>query len=380
MVRNLIFKDYCIQEVLEKVSGGTCLVCFGAGRYLERLCEKYASYDLAGKITILVDNDAAKWGKNRELLGHRLCIHSLHDAIALAQEKSVLFMITIVDFRGIWEQLYVIPELDHSGVVVPAFMEEREMFWKQDHGWFEFDIHHDKRYAIPKVIHYCWFGRKPIPERNRIWMESWRRLCPDFEIKEWNETNYDVRKISYMAEAYDAGKWGFVSDYARLDIIFQYGGFYLDTDVELLKSLDDLTEQQAFFGFETLESVGLGIGFGAVSHHPLIQEMRDDYCGKHFLQKDGSLNLLPSPAYWTSVLQRHDLQLDGRFQQLECANVYPKTAFCPQSYELHCILDSEDTISIHHFDASWQNENERMNHMKRMELFEKCRANCAVIS
>ena len=259
----MIFKDYCMEEILEEVACGTKLVCFGAGRRLDMLCEKYAEQDLAGKIAFIVDNDPEKWNSTRILQEHMVAVCPIRDAVALTQEAPILVLVTVADFTKIWEQLYAIPELDESGVVVSAFMEDREMFWQQEQGWFAFDIQHDSRYAIPKVIHYCWFGGKPIPEQNRVWMESWRRLCPEFEIKEWNETNYDVRTIPYMAEAYDAKKWSFVSDCARLDIIFQYGGFYLDTDVELLKSLDDLAEQAAFFGFESPVYVARGLGFGA---------------------------------------------------------------------------------------------------------------------
>ena len=102
---------------------------------------------------------------------------------------------------------------------------------------------------IPKIIHYCWFGGAELPEKDRKCIESWKKFCPDYQIIEWNENNYDVTKNTYMYQAYQAKKWGFVPDYARLDIIYQHGGIYLDTDVELVKNLDSLLENDAFMGF-----------------------------------------------------------------------------------------------------------------------------------
>ena len=116
---------------------------------------------------------------------------------------------------------------------------------------------------IPKVIHYCWFGHNPLPERYKEWIKSWKRYCPDYEIVEWNESNYDVTKHPYMRAAYDAKKWGFVSDYARLDIIYENGGIYLDTDVELVKNLDELLYQEGFAGVDSSGRLSTGLGFGA---------------------------------------------------------------------------------------------------------------------
>lgn len=116
---------------------------------------------------------------------------------------------------------------------------------------------------IPKIIHYCWFGGGELPQMQKKCIESWKKFCPDYEIKEWNESNYDVHKVPYISEAYDAGKMAFVSDYARLDIIYKHGGIYLDTDVEIIKSLEPLLEHTCFLGAERDGIVATGLGFGA---------------------------------------------------------------------------------------------------------------------
>ena len=128
---------------------------------------------------------------------------------------------------------------------------------------------------IPKIIHYCWFGNKKIPFRLKKYIKTWKKFCPDYEIKLWTQNNYDITKNGFMSQAASAKKWAFVSDYARLDIVEQYGGIYLDTDVELVKSLDDLLKYKAFAGFECSEYVSFGLGFGAEAHNPIIKEIRD---------------------------------------------------------------------------------------------------------
>lgn len=125
---------------------------------------------------------------------------------------------------------------------------------------------------IPKKIHYCWFGKNPLPNEVKKCIESWKLFCPDYEIIEWNEENYDVFKIDYMAEAYKAEKYAFVSDYARLDIIYNNGGIYLDTDVELIRPLDDLLHHSCYLGMELPGRVATGLGFGAVKGNNFLYE------------------------------------------------------------------------------------------------------------
>ena len=168
---------------------------------------------------------------------------------------------------------------------------------------------------IPKVIHYCWFGGNPKPEIVKNCIASWRKFCPDWKIIEWTETNYDVQTIAYMKDAYDAQKWAFVSDVARLDLVAKYGGIYLDTDVELLAPIDELTENEAVYAFETERNINTGSGFGAVAGHPTVVAMLDYYKDRHFL-KNGKPDMTPCPAGNTEMLIQvcpHFLR-NGRYQ------------------------------------------------------------------
>ena len=162
---------------------------------------------------------------------------------------------------------------------------------------------------IPKKIHYCWVGGNPLPESAKKCISSWRRYCPDYEIIEWNESNYDFTKNQYMRESFEAKKWAFATDYARLDIIYQYGGIYLDTDVEIIKSFNPLLKNKGFAGFEDSEFVNSGQGFGAEAGNPVIKKLLESYDDLIFKSKDGSLNMIASPELNTEVLS--DLGLIG---------------------------------------------------------------------
>lgn len=171
---------------------------------------------------------------------------------------------------------------------------------------------------IPKVIHYCWFGGNPKPEIIQKCIASWKRVCPEWEIVEWNESNYDISKSQFMQEAYASKKWGFVPDYARFDIVYQMGGVYLDTDVELFKSLDDWLKYDAFFAFESGRNIGCGLGFGAEKGHQSVKECLKYYEERHFLI-DGKMDQTPSPRINTKSLCAvyPQLRRNGQNQVLE---------------------------------------------------------------
>lgn len=211
---------------------------------------------------------------------------------------------------------------------------------------------------IPKIIHYCWVGGNAKPQSVQYCIESWKRCCPDYEIREWNETNYDFTKNEYMRQAYEAKKWGFVPDYARLDIIYEYGGIYLDTDVEMVRSFDPLLENACFFGFEDTGDgayfVNCGHGFGAEPHHEAVRTVRDLYDQLTF---DGSaVNPVASPHYTTQSLRQLGLVQENRDQTLSGVQVYASDVLCPKNFRTGKLHRTDRTVSIHHFTASWVDE------------------------
>ncbi|CZQ96563.1 nucleotide-diphospho-sugar transferases [Trichococcus palustris] len=223
-----------------------------------------------------------------------------------------------------------------------------------------------KKNMIPKIIHYCWFGGKTIPEKDKNCIASWKKYCPDYEIKEWNESNYDLKKNKYMYQAYQNNKWGFVPDYARLDIIYNNGGIYLDTDVELKRNLDELLINRAFFGFESNEYVNLGQGFGGEKNNVLIKSLRDMYEDINFFNEDGSFNLLPSPAYSTKGLINAGFTMNGKQQTINDHAIFTAEYFCPKNYYTGKLRVTDNTYSIHWFNSSWQTP-----HQKRMLMIRR---------
>ena len=206
---------------------------------------------------------------------------------------------------------------------------------------------------IPKVIHYCWFGRTELPPLAKKCIASWRKFLPDYEIKEWNEDNYDITQNAYMASAYKEKKFGFVPDYICSDLIYKYGGFYFDTDVEVIKPLDSLLQYKGVMGFESKEFVAGGLIVAGEKGMEIFKEMRDIYDSISFYNEDGSLNLLPSPAYNTEVLLKHGLKKNGKRQEVAGITIFPTDYFCPKPSQFGKTIITENTLTIHHYAASW---------------------------
>lgn len=208
---------------------------------------------------------------------------------------------------------------------------------------------------IPKTIHYCWFGRNPLPEMARLCIASWEKYCPGYEIIRWDEDNFDLSACpEYVRQAYEAKKWSFVTDYVRLKVVYDHGGIYMDTDVELTKPLDKFLPHRAYFGFEDGTFIATGLGFGAEMGLPLLKEMMADYEIISFIQPDGSFDHIPCPKRNTQCLLKYGLKQNNSRQVLEGdILILPSDYFCPKSYETGLLTKTRNTHSIHHYDASW---------------------------
>ena len=215
---------------------------------------------------------------------------------------------------------------------------------------------------IPKIIHYCWFGRNPKPKLAKKCIKSWKKYCKGYEIKEWNEDNFDISKAPlYVRQAYEAKKWGFVPDYIRLWIIYNYGGIYLDTDVEIIKPLDDLLENKAFAGFETPSNVvALGLGFAAEPGNRIIKELMDSYNDLSFINQDGTLNMIPAPTLNSEVFRKIGLKENNTNQMLEDMTIYSSEYFCPIDTFSMKLNKTKSTYTIHHFMGSWVSDEDKV--------------------
>lgn len=228
---------------------------------------------------------------------------------------------------------------------------------------------------IPKIIHYCWFGGNPLPELALKCIESWKKFFPDYEIKEWNESNYDVNKIPYTKEAYQAKKYAFVSDYARFDVLYNYGGIYFDTDVEVIKSFDKIIKNGAFMGCErngteddTEIQVAPGLGLGCYKEEPLYKEILREYEKSHFIIDNENNTTKTVVVFTTELLKSKGLKNSDTTQDIEGITIYPKEYFAPKDVITKELNITNNTYSIHHYDASWAEWYDRRSEVRSKKL------------
>lgn len=206
---------------------------------------------------------------------------------------------------------------------------------------------------IPRIIHYCWFGEKEKPVIVKRCIDSWKKNLSEYEIKEWNEDNFEVNCNSYVREAYESGKFAFVSDYVRVYALYKFGGIYLDTDVEVFKPFDDMLHQDSFWGFEQENYIATST-IGAAKGNKLIRIFLDSYKEKNFIKEDGSYDDLTNVVIVTEILKDIGLIANGEYQEIKGIGCfYPQTYFSPYDY-INCRkFITENTYTMHHFYKSW---------------------------
>lgn len=206
---------------------------------------------------------------------------------------------------------------------------------------------------IPKKIHYCWFGGNPLPDFAKKCIDSWKKFFPDYEIMEWNESNYDVNKLPYIAQAYSKKKYAFVSDYARFDILYEHGGLYFDTDVEVIKDLTPICEKGNWFGLENPGLINAGLGIGCEANNTLVKEILLSYENSDFVKADGSLNLATVVDRVSEIFKKYGFIYENTLQIIGGFYIYPTEYFCPKDVITGIMNITDNTYTIHHYDASW---------------------------
>ena len=212
--------------------------------------------------------------------------------------------------------------------------------------------------SIPKIIHYCWFGGKPKPELAQKCIKSWKKFCPDYEIMEWNESNFDVTTAPlYVQQAYCLKRWAFVSDYVRLKALVEMGGVYMDTDVEVIKPLDPYLHHEAFAGFENESSIQTGL-LACEKGFALFQSFLEYYSTAAFIQEDGTVDTTTNVYILSEICKKHGFVPNGKHQQVQGLTIYPKDVFCPVEYDTMKLKKTRRTVTIHWFSGSWHTEEE----------------------
>lgn len=320
---------------------GACgnIVVFGAGSLTKLMLDAYADYDIRRKVKAVLDNDSNKDGTFLLSGDARIPVYSA-EHFEKQEKKDFALLITPVFFMDIIRQLQERSFFDGICTwVYPCAVNYEKTT--------DFSIRTTEEEKIPRVIHYIWFGGAAMPEKYRRNIEGWKRLCPDYEIVEWNEKNYDVSRNRYMYQAYERKAWPFVSDYARKDIVYEHGGIYLDTDVEMVKNIDDLLYNELFFGMDDMGSLNSGSGFGAVKGHPILHRFMEDYDKIEFSGRDGKINGLPCGVYETERMIKYGYHPVNQFQKINGVTVYPQEVLDPVSWMGLPDRFSENTFMVH---------------------------------
>lgn len=207
--------------------------------------------------------------------------------------------------------------------------------------------------TIPHVIHYIWFGHGKHSKLQKKCMKSWKKFCPDYEIKLWDESNFDINTAPlYVRQAFEAKKWAFVSDYVRIKVLYEHGGVYFDTDTEVLKDISHLLKNNAFMAFEASDMITTGV-MGCCKGDLILKELLDSYDCREFYDSDGNINSTVTGKYTTEVFLKHGLKIGGAEQMVENWKIYPFTYFYPVKVINNKTYYTKNTCIVHWFEGTW---------------------------
>lgn len=357
------------EERLKKILNNSDrkIVVYGAGMIGQTIVPYLVeSNNLHDRLICYFDADLNKQKETIDIRGRKYTVCKPENIRTISSDTIVI--ITNSNFTPVVNMLDGINELSNNeAFILPIFnaVETRNGTAEK------VELRKSDVSIIPKTIHYCWFSGNPMPEYLLKCVESWKRICPDYEIIRWDESNYDVTKNLYMKQAYEAKKWGFVPDIARLDILYNYGGIYLDTDVEMLKRPDELLYQKAFAGVEKWGNVNMGGFSGAVAGHPMIKRLLDFRKDEKFVNNDGSLNTMTCGYYETVPFMELGMKPNNTVQEIGEVTIYSSDFFHPYDYMSGEVSMTKNTVSIHHFNGGWLDTKHREERQKTTENYHR---------
>lgn len=339
-----MLKKYNLDE-FKKIVLNKKVICFGAGIQGQRFPLFLKNWDYEGTFLGFIDNNQKE---SIEVNEQKYPTYSFNQALNVVDEET-LVVITSLHFK---EMIKQIKENERSKnwfyIAIDEVAENQLMI--SDYPEVQ---NENKGQLIPKTIHYAWFGgKKPSQIEKNI--EQWKEICIDYEFIEWNENTYDITKNTYMKQAYETESWGFVPDYLRLDVIYKYGGIYLDTDIELVKKPDELLFQKCFASIDASLVMNLGCGFGASPGCEIIKELRDYYDDVCFLKKDGKVDKTSCNTHSLSVMQNNGFIINDTMQNVNGMNIYPMIFQGACQYTRKKRI-TEKTFWVHHGNMSWMN-------------------------
>lgn len=355
----------------EVINQNMSIVIFGAGVIgTVTVPEILWQYNLLNRVLFYVDNYCREQGQSVKVRNKIIKVASVDKLNQVGKNTAII--IAISRYVEVLKQLESMSCTDNMVCYIMPMMCIHNFCSKASEGIPVLT----QEPVIPKKIHYIWFGKKTIPDNLQKCIDSWKRYCSDYEIIRWDESNYDISKNDYMKQAYDAGAYGFVPDYARLDILYQYGGIYMDTDVEVVKSLDDMLYQQAFCGVEKWQTINFGGCSGAIKGHRAIRKFLDGRKKISFYNMDGSKNRNTCGFYDTNIAIGNGYQINGTTQNIMDMNVYAFDYFHPYDYMSGQTVRTKNTYTIHRFNGGWLDEKMRKDNINTANEYDGIYQEC----
>ena len=345
----------CNIDDLYELSKSKRIYGYGVSKKLQTYSlYRVSTFSLSEIIYKLVDSDPNKCNcKYVFPNGEEKDVIDFDDFEREIDPKEDVILIISMRYGEIIERLDSVNKLDGTTCLILNFIDDyydSTVDMKSYYGLLSKDE------KIPKVIHYCWFGNNELPDQYKEYIATWKKYCPDYEIIQWNEKNYDVYAHSYTKWAYENEKWPFVSDYARIDVLYRFGGIYLDTDVELIKNMDELRRFSAFMGFETTQMINSGLGMGAQKGNPILRDFLSEY--DSYSIHEGEFDMIPCTVHQSAVLDKYGLVRNNTFQVLDHGNmvILPTEFLCGIRMYTQVRQITHNTFSLHHYSGNWGGE------------------------
>ncbi len=333
------------------------IVCWGIGRHFYSSTYIFMKRNnLLSRVYLLIDKSVPEIDSNKasELVG---CNVLSPETASQHFVENTIILISVSNYDSVIESINANPNLNGISWIPDKYL----IMLQKDEDLLNTvkpspNYHRFSDIRIPKVINTFWFSNEPIPDRYQCCINSWKKYCPDYEIRIWSLLDYNSRGNRYFEEAISVGKWAFASDYSRIDVISEHGGIYMDLDVEVVKPIDDLLYNDAYMGFEDCERIDCGSGFGATPGNELLMEIRERYANRSFIRPDGTYDQTICPVIYTGVLLEHGLQTNGSFQDVDGITVYPFEYLSAKSFMSGIVYRTENTYTIHHHEGGWLSE------------------------
>ena len=323
------------------------IICWGSGRYYRNRTAPFLSKSgLIKNLKGFVDVSCPKGSLTDERIGK--------EKLSMMDKDNTVILIAVTGYDEIIDQIRMDKKLSVFEAIPSIYLEslyEDMLIMSADKPPLNYRKH-DKE-MIPRIIHALWFSGEEMPDLYKRCLESWKKFCPDYEIKIWDLKSYKPDDCLFFEQALADKNWAFASDYARADLLYRYGGIYMDLDVEMLKPIDDLLYNDAYMSFESMDRIECGSGMGARACHPIMKEICDSYKKRPYLRSDGSWDNSTCPVRYTKVIEKHGLKKNGGFQTVDDITIYPFEVLTGKSFDTGIVYTTDLSYTLHHHNGSW---------------------------